>query len=127
MRSTGTHGLGFREGLCPSDSRADIGVVRHGNLCSPFPAEDASQTIEQLSGLHDRNMEKIQKLGRASAAALKVFHYLEQNPIIDIGKTAQELGISFSTTSGAIRRLEEHGIGKSNPHILRPCTSKAEK
>lgn len=75
-----------------------------------FSAEDASQTIEKLSGLHDRNMEKIQKLGRASATALKVFHYLEQNPIIDISKTAQELGISFSTTSGAIRRLEEQGI-----------------
>lgn len=75
-----------------------------------FSAEDASQTIEKLSGLHDRNTEKIQKLGRASATALKVFHYLEQNPIIDISKTAQELGISFSTTSGAIRRLEEQGI-----------------
>ena len=75
-----------------------------------FSAEDASQTIEKLSGLHDRNTEKIQKLGRASATALKVFHYLEQNPIIDISKTPQELGISFSTTSGAIRRLEEQGI-----------------
>ena len=75
-----------------------------------FSAQDASQTIEKLSGLHDRNTEKIQKLGRASATALKVFHYLEQNPIIDISKTAQALGISFSTTSGAIRRLEEQGI-----------------
>lgn len=73
-------------------------------------AEDASQTIEKLSGLRDRNMEKIQKLGRASATALKVFHYLEQNPIIDTSKTAQDLGISFSTTSGAIRRLKEQGI-----------------
>lgn len=73
-------------------------------------AEDASQTIEKLSGLRDRNTEKIQKLGRASATALKVFHYLEQNPIIDTSKTAQDLGISFSTTSGAIRRLKEQGI-----------------
>lgn len=39
-----------------------------------------------------------------------VFHYLESNPIIEIGKTAEALGISFGTASSAVERLASVGI-----------------
>ena len=73
-------------------------------------AVDASETIRELTALHDRSIAVIESLGRAAKTAMALFSYLEQNPIIDIGKTAEALGISFSTVSGAVKRLEERNI-----------------
>ena len=73
-------------------------------------AEHASETIRELASLHNRNMAVIDGMGRAAKTAKALFAYLEQNPIIDIGKTAEALGLSFSTVSGAVKRLEEKGI-----------------
>lgn len=73
-------------------------------------AEDAAQTIHVLNNLHEKNVEIIQKLGRAAKTAQMLFAYLEQNPIIDIKKTAADLELSFSTVSGAVKRLVDAGI-----------------
>lgn len=73
-------------------------------------AEDAAQTIHALNHLHEKNMQIIQKMGRAATTAQMLFAYLEQNPIIDIKKTAADLELSFSTVSGAIKRLVDTGI-----------------
>ena len=73
-------------------------------------AEDASQTIRELASLHERSMAVIDGMGRAKKTAKALFTYLEQNPIIDIRKTTEALGSSFSTVSGAVKRLEEKGI-----------------
>lgn len=67
--------------------------------------EDAINTIDELISLHDKNIEIISQMGRASKNAMIVFNYLESNPIIDIRKTAEALGISFNTTANAINRL----------------------
>ena len=69
-------------------------------------AEDASEAIRELSALHDRSFAAIDSMGRAAKTAGVLLSYLEQNPIIDIGKTAEALGLSFSTVSGAVKRLE---------------------
>lgn len=69
-------------------------------------AEDASEAIRELSALHDRSFAAIDSMGRAAKTARILLSYLEQNPIIDIGKTAEALGLSFSTVSGAVKRLE---------------------
>ena len=73
-------------------------------------AEDASQTIRELASLHERSMAVIDGMGRVKKTAKALFTYLERNPIIDIRKTAEALGSSFSTVSGAVKRLEEKGI-----------------
>lgn len=73
-------------------------------------AEDAAQTIHALNDLHEKNVHTIQKMGRASKTAEMLFAYLEQNPIIDIKKTAADLALSFSTVSGAVKRLVDAGI-----------------
>ena len=73
-------------------------------------AEDALETIRELASLHDRSMAVIDGMGRAAKTGKALFAYLEQNPIIDIRKTAEALGLSFSTVSGAVKRLEEKGI-----------------
>ena len=73
-------------------------------------AQDAIQTIEELSKLHDKNENLIQELGRARINTLRVFQYLKSHPIIDITKTSQALGLSFNTIAKIIKRLIDLGI-----------------
>ncbi|MEE0987171.1 MAG: winged helix-turn-helix domain-containing protein [Succinivibrionaceae bacterium] len=73
-------------------------------------AEDATATIDELIALHEANVVAITNLGRATKNALLVFNYLESNPIIEIRKTAEALGIAFNTTSSAVNRLVDAGI-----------------
>ena len=73
-------------------------------------AGDAASAIDELISLHDANTSVISKLGRASKNTMLVFNYLESNPIIDIGKTAEALSITFNTASSAVRRLVDAGI-----------------
>lgn len=73
-------------------------------------AEDAVQTIEQLTKLHDRNEKLASQMGRASKTTLRLLDYLEGSPIIEIGKTAQALALSFTTVSSAVNRLVDAGV-----------------
>lgn len=73
-------------------------------------AEDATATIDALIALHDAKSSLISKLGRAAKNATLVFNYLESNPIIEIGKTSEALGITYNTTSSAVKRLVDAGI-----------------
>ena len=73
-------------------------------------AEDAAVTIDKLVALHDKNAALISGMGRAAKNAMLVFDYLEANPIIEIRKTAEALGITFNTASSAVRRLTDAGI-----------------
>ena len=76
-------------------------------------AADAAETIEKLYALHIKNTGKLQALGRASITAMRIFEYLEANPIIEINKTAEALGLSFNTVSSSIKRLIDLGILES--------------
>ena len=73
-------------------------------------ADESVETIKKLSELHNANINKIEAMGRAAKNARAVFDYLEKNPIIDIGKTAEELNLAFSTVSLAVNRLVDAGI-----------------
>jgi len=73
-------------------------------------SKDAVETIHKLSALHVRDLAEIKKMGRASATATQLFKYLEANPIIDIGKTASALSMSYNTVSSAVKRLCEAGV-----------------
>lgn len=73
-------------------------------------AKDAIAAIDELTTLHDKNVDLVAGMGRASKNAMIVFRYLEANPIIEIGKTAEALGITFGTASNAVERLSSAGI-----------------
>jgi Fic family protein len=73
-------------------------------------AQDAAATIGKLSELHAKNLKLVEDIGRAAKTALRLFEYLEQNPIIEIRKTAAALDMAFSTVSLAVKRLCEAGI-----------------
>jgi Fic family protein len=72
-------------------------------------ATDAIETIHRLSALHDENISEINKMGRARDKTMRVFQYLEAHPIIEIGKTATALSISYNTVLAAVKRLVDIG------------------
>ena len=77
-------------------------------------AEDAIITVNELHKLHEENYAKLETLGRAKTNAIKLFGYIEQNPIIETQKTADALGLSYNTVASAIKNLVTLGIlGKS--------------
>ena len=55
-------------------------------------------------------MHIVSGFGRAAKTGLLLFEYLEKNPIIDIGKTAAELNLSFNTVANAVKRFVQQGI-----------------
>ena len=76
-------------------------------------AEDAIHTIDRLTALHDKSTKLFASLTkRQRTSVLKVFSYLESNPIIDIQKTATTLEMSYNTVSKVVSILIEDGILK---------------
>ena len=73
-------------------------------------ANDAVETIDKLTSLHDTYCLKIKGLGRRAKNAMRVFEYLESNPIIEIQKTAKELDIAFNTISSIVKDLISIGV-----------------
>lgn len=73
-------------------------------------AEDATVTIDKLTALHNTNTEIISGFGQSAASTMKVFTYIEENPIVEIQKTAAALGMAFNTVSAAVGRLCDVGI-----------------
>ncbi len=73
-------------------------------------SEDATNTIYKLIALHNKNITIISDMGRASKTALYLFAYLEENPIIEIRKTAAALNTTFKTVAESVKRLCEIGI-----------------
>lgn len=76
-------------------------------------AEDAIHTIDRLTALHDKSTKLFDSFTkRQRTSVLKVFSYLESNPIIDIQKTATTLEMSYNTVSKVVSILIEDGILK---------------
>ena len=76
-------------------------------------AEDAIHTIDRLTALHDKSTKLFDTLTkRQRTSVLKVFSYLESNPIIDIQKTATTLEMSYNTVSKVVSILVDYGILK---------------
>ena len=73
-------------------------------------AAEAVATIGELTALHDRSAARVAGMGRGARSAARLLAYLEDNPIIEIGRTAKALGMSFNTVSAAVDRLLEAGI-----------------
>lgn len=74
-------------------------------------AGDAIQTIDALTALHNQSVTKLGAFSkRQQTNLLKLFAYIETNPIIDIQKTAAALGLSYNTVSKMVTILVDEGI-----------------
>ena len=72
--------------------------------------EDSLKTITALSQLHEKNLAVIPHTARSSDTSRQLFDYIEQHPIIDIGKTAKAMNLSYNTVSALVTKYEKLGI-----------------
>ena len=89
-------------------------------------AQDAILTINQLSSMHEENIEKISKISR-NKNLLLLFEYLEKNPIIEIKKTSNDLEIAYNTVAKAISVFIDSDILSENKKSGRARTFSYEK
>lgn len=82
-------------------------------------AEDAIATIKELVALRQQNQALIVQSGHKAARTQMVFDYLERHPIIEIGKTAEAVGLSYNTTVSAVQWLVDKGILVSTTNFKR--------
>lgn len=74
-------------------------------------AEDAIQTIDRLTEIHNRNVQKFNSMTkRQQTNAINFLIYLEKNPIIDIQKTAAALNLSYNTVAKNVALFVNNGI-----------------
>ena len=73
-------------------------------------AEDACETIHEMSNLNAENLSKIKALSGRKDTIIKLFNYVERNPIIDIAKTSEALDLQYNTVSKAVEKLISLGI-----------------
>ena len=82
-------------------------------------AKDSLATVEKLSELHDRNLERLPTTTRKNDNVRRVFDYIEQYPIIDIKRTSAYLEVSYNTVSAAVGKLVYAGILKETTNAAR--------
>jgi len=73
-------------------------------------AQEAAETATRILSLFSRDRQKIQKLGRSAASALRVHECLQRKPIANIAGTAKALKISIPTVTVALNHLVRIGI-----------------
>ena len=74
-------------------------------------AQDAVQTIDTLNELHRESERKMDAYsGRTKELMIRMLDYLERNPLIEIKKTAEDMGVAFNTVARAVERLMEQGV-----------------
>ena len=74
-------------------------------------AEDAIQTIDRLTEIHNRNVQKFNSMTkRQQTNAINFLIYLEKAPIIDIQKTATALNLSYNTVAKNVASFVDNGI-----------------
>ena len=75
-------------------------------------AFDATETIDLLTALRQKNEKILAETQRNSGKSLEFLRYLEQNPIIETKKTAAALNYSYNTVANYISLFCEQGILK---------------
>src|SRR5580704_5490047 len=75
-------------------------------------AQDAADTAERTLRLFVQDKEKIQKLGRAAASALRLHEFLQTSPYIRIGTAAKGLHLTVPTITKSLNHLSRLGIVK---------------
>lgn len=82
-------------------------------------AKDSLKTIESLTDLHEKNLERLPKTTRKRDNLRALFDYVEQYPIIEIKKTSEAMKVSYNTVSAAVKKLVELGILKETTNASR--------
>lgn len=75
--------------------------------------QSAIETADELIAIRNSNLKRLEAekyTKRTHETMIKIFGYLEAHPIIEIGKTAKDLSLSYNTVASAVSRFEALGI-----------------
>jgi len=82
-------------------------------------ARQAVLTAQNINKLFEKDMAKIQTLGRAKFSCLEIFEYAKKLPQVSVALLAKELTMSTPTARSAVNILESLGIVKEISHKKR--------
>ncbi len=72
--------------------------------------EQATRSAQSIFELFRNDRERVGKIGRASASALRLHQALQEKVILSIPGAAKRLGLSQPTVTASMRHLEQLGI-----------------
>jgi cell filamentation protein, protein adenylyltransferase len=75
-------------------------------------ATEAIETARQLIALFEADREKVSRLGRPAASALRVHELLQKRPLLSIPAVTKELSLSEPTIAKAMKHLAKLGIAR---------------
>lgn len=73
-------------------------------------AQEAAETATRILSLFSKDRQKIQKLGRSAASALRVYEFMQRKPIANIATAAKALKLSIPTITMVLNHLVRIGI-----------------
>jgi Fic family protein len=73
-------------------------------------ADQAAGAARRIMALFEEHQRQIESLGRPAASVLRVFQYLQRNPIISIPAAAQKIGISAPTVAKSLEHMRRLGF-----------------
>jgi len=73
-------------------------------------ATNAVETARRLVDLFQKDERKIQSLGRVASTSLRVFHALQERPLLTLQSVSQRTGLSFPAASKGMKALEALGV-----------------
>lgn len=82
-------------------------------------AEDGMESVKELLKLHEQNLSRLPDSNRKRNIVRELFEYIQKYPIIDVKRTASELGISYNTAASAVKKLQELEILKEKTNKAR--------
>jgi len=82
-------------------------------------AEDGMESVKELLKLHEQNLSRLPDSNRKRNIVRELFEYIQKYPIIDVKRTASELGISYNTAASAVKKLQELEILKEKTNQAR--------
>jgi Fic family protein len=75
-------------------------------------ASQAADTTLALRSLFEHDQQRVMGLGRAAGSALRVYELLRERIVLSAPRAAAELGLTWPTVNGALRRLEQLGLAR---------------
>jgi len=73
-------------------------------------AEQAAAASREILDLFNRDLKKIETLGRPATSVLRVFQHMRRNPILAIPSAAKRIGISAPTVAKSLGHMIKLGI-----------------
>lgn len=75
-------------------------------------AQQAIKTARSINALFEKDVERIQTVGRARHSCMMVFEYMKKMPQISVPLLVKELALTAPTVRSALEQLESLGIVK---------------